>query len=396
MSDQTGIGANIKRLRGKLFTQQELADKATVSVDLIRKLEQGQRHTARISNLHKIARALDVPLVRLLGKQSALPGSDGGVMAIRRAITPVDDLLDANDLDGEPLTLAEAEREVDYLWGQYWTGKYEELGSLIPITLPRIRATHRAVTANEKPRAAQALARAYQAAGDTLVHFGQQDGAFLAIREALGAANKGEDELLASAMCVSVAWQLLVQGRYSESEGVARKAATQIEPRGTVHDSQLAAYGVLTITAATAAARDQKRDSANELLNVSSDLANRLGYERADHQTTFGPAKVAMLAVDVHVVQDDFVEALDASKSLPRDAALPLASRARHLADVALSHLRLGHHQRAMDTIFTMESLAPEWIKYQSLPKQIVNELLEHERPSRLRELAGRIGAGVE
>ncbi|ONI84056.1 hypothetical protein ALI144C_15190 [Actinosynnema sp. ALI-1.44] len=396
MSDQTGIGANIKRLRGKLFTQRELADKAAVSVDLIRKLEQGQRHTARISNLHKIARALDVPLVRLLGKHSALPGSDGGVMAIRRTITPVDDLLDPNDLDDEPLSLAEAEREVDYLWGQYWTGKYEELGSLIPLTLPRVRATHRAVAANERARAAQALARVYQVAGDTLVHFGQQDGAFLAIREALTAANNGEDELLASAMCVSVAWQLLVQGRSAESEGVARRAAGQIEPGGTVHDSQLAVYGLLTVTAATAAARNQKRDSANELLDVAGEVAHRLGYERTDHQTTFGPAKVSMLAVDVHVVQDNFVEALSAAKSLPRDAALPLASRARHLADVALSHLRLGHRQRATDAIFAMESLAPEWSKYQSLPKQIVNELLEHERPSRLRELAGRMGAGVD
>jgi hypothetical protein len=100
-----------------------------------------------------------------------------------------------------------------------------------------------------------------------------------------------------------------------------------------------------------------------------------------------------MLAVDVHVAQDEFSSALAAAKAVPRDAALPLASRARHLADVALAHLRLGHDAQAINSLLTMEQIAPEWIKYQTLPKQIVADLLERERPTRLRELAMRIGA---
>lgn len=397
MDDHVELGARIRQLRGKLLSQRDLADKAQVSIDIIRKLEQGRRRTASIGTLQKIARALDVSIAVLLGQPTRLPtaGPAEGVVAIRRALTPVDDLLDLDVIDGEPLTLDAAERTVTYLWGAYWSGRYELLGTLLPNALMQLRATYRAAPAGHRAEAAHALARAYQAAGDTLVHLGQQDAGFLAIREGLRAAREADDELLYAAMRASVSWQLLVQGRYEESERVAVVAAQDIEPRGDASESQLSAYGILTITAATAAARIRHRTTATELLEVSGEMAGRLGYDRADHCTTFGPAKVAMLSVDVHVVQDNFSAALAAAKTLPRDAALPLASRARHLADVALSQLRLGRDDPALHTVLTMESLAPDWIRFQTLPRQIVAELVERERrvPPQLRDLAIRIGA---
>jgi transcriptional regulator with XRE-family HTH domain len=400
MTEHVNLGARIRQLRGKLLTQRELADRAQVSVDVIRKLEQGQRHTATVGTLQRIARALDVTLDELVGKPAAVPSPDphAGVVAIRRALTPMDDLLDVDLIEGAPLTLAEAERTVTYLWGAYWHGRYELLSSLLPNALMQLRATFRAVPTSQRSRAAELLATAYQSAGDTLVHLGQPDAAFLAIREALRAAREGDDELLSASMRVSVSWQLLVQGRYEESERVAVVAARDVEPQGDVSESSLAAYGLLTVTAATAAARARKAQSAGDLLGIAAEAADRIGYDRADHQSTFGPAKVGMLAVDVAVVQDDFSGALAAAKRLPPDADLPLAVRARHLADVALAQLRLGRHDRALQTLLTMEQQAPDWIKYQTLPRQIVAELVEHERriPTSLRELALRLGALAE
>ncbi|OLF07717.1 transcriptional regulator [Actinophytocola xinjiangensis] len=391
------VGKRIAKRRGKLFTQQGLADRAQVSVDVIRKLEQGQRHTASVDVFQRIARALDVPLSRLLDKQDAVPSEDpdAGVVAIRHALTPVDDLLDDDVIDTAPLTVEDAERTVTYMWGCYWSGRYELLSRLLPEALIGLRATASAVPVADRPRAARALARGYQAAGDTLVHLDQPDAAWLAIREAMRAARESNDELLDAALRVSVAWQLLVQGRYDESERVALAAARGVEPAGDVNDAQLATYGVLTSTAATAAARSRRASTANDLLGVAGEVANRLGYERSECQTTFGPAKVAMMSVDCAVVQDDYGDALANARNLPRDAALPLASRARHLADVAMAHLRLGHGDRALTTILSMEQLAPDWIEYQALPRQMVSELVEQERrvSAPLRELAIRLGA---
>lgn len=398
MSGDETIGARIKRLRGKLMTQRQLAEAAGVNIDVIRKLEQGVRHTTSVPVLHRIANALDVDLGRLLGKPDSLPTAPAhaGVLAIRKALTTVDDLLPDPSWDDEPLTLHDAQRAVDYAWGAYWAGRYELLSSLLPTTLPQLRATMRAVPAADRPRAAEALAEAYQVAGDTLVHLGHPADAWLAIRQALDAAEHGDDELLAAALRMSVSWQLLVQGRYEEAQQVAEAAAQAIAPAGdATTPQQVSAYGILNVTAATAAARALRADTTSDLLAEATESAARLGdVERSEHRTTFGPAKVAMLTVDCDVVQERFPEALAAARRLPRDADLPLASRARHLADVAYAQMQVGEDAKAVTTLLTVEQMAPDWLPYQTLPKQTTAELVERQRrvSEPLRGLARRLG----
>ncbi|MGH3821720.1 MAG: helix-turn-helix domain-containing protein [Pseudonocardiaceae bacterium] len=65
------IRDRIRELRRGIFTQNDLAAAADVSVDVIRKLEQGRRHTASIATLAGIARALGGDLAKLLGLAAA-------------------------------------------------------------------------------------------------------------------------------------------------------------------------------------------------------------------------------------------------------------------------------------------------------------------------------------
>ncbi|MFG2637838.1 helix-turn-helix domain-containing protein, partial [Streptomyces sp. NPDC048362] len=63
----TTIGDRIRSLREfRDLTQEQLATRAEVSVDTIRKLEQNLRQSARINTLRSLARALDVQLERLV------------------------------------------------------------------------------------------------------------------------------------------------------------------------------------------------------------------------------------------------------------------------------------------------------------------------------------------
>ncbi|GGM50708.1 transcriptional regulator [Longimycelium tulufanense] len=398
LADKT-IGERIRTLRGKLLTQQQLADMAQVSVALIRKLEQGRRHTASIGSLQRIARALDVDIAVLVGKRGSLPPSspDEGVTAIRRALTPVDDLLGEDLATGEPLGIDEARRTVEYCWGTYWSGHYEALGSLLPAALEQLRATTHAVESDQCVEAHELLARGYWVTGCTLVHLGQQDSAFLSIRHALTAAELGGDPFLAATLRGSVAWQLLVQGRFDESARIALRAASTLEPHGDVSPPHLSCYGSLVITAATAAGRNQRVGQARELLGEADAVARRIGTDRNDYETAFGPSQVTMQTVDVHVVTEHYPEALKEAKDMPRDNGLPLASRARHLADRAFAHARLGHDEKALQAVLTAESMAPDWIKHQALPRQVVAELVERERrvTTPLRTLARRLGVTV-
>ncbi len=67
------IGERIRELRRGVYSQIDLATAAEVSVDAIRKLEQGRRQTASIGTLQRIARVLDVDVAELLGRSRSVP-----------------------------------------------------------------------------------------------------------------------------------------------------------------------------------------------------------------------------------------------------------------------------------------------------------------------------------
>ncbi|MET9024876.1 helix-turn-helix transcriptional regulator [Nocardia sp. NPDC004168] len=395
--DESSIGVRIRQFRGKALTQRQLADQAGVSVDLVRKLEQGGRQTASIASLQKIARALDVDIADLIGKRQGVPSTnpDAGIVAIRRALTPVDDLL-GETREEEAVSLDDGRRSVEYAWGAYWSGRYELLTSILPPGLTQLRATVHAARNGSVAPANELLARMYWVTGCTLVHLGQTDPAFLAIRQALAAAELGNDPLLLATIRGSVAWQLLVQGRYDESRGVALNAAATLEPSGDVTPTHLSAYGSLVLQGATAAGRAQDVHDALSLVEAASEVALRIGTDRQDYETYFGPSQVVMQTVDVNISSERYPEALAAAKDMPVNGSLPQASRARHLADTAVALTRTGRHQRALDALLTAERVGgADWLKYQSLPRHIVSELLDHDRKVPLRAFARRIGVNT-
>ncbi len=393
MDGRSQIGARIKELRDKLLTQQELADQAQVSVDLIRKLEQGRRHTASIPSLHRIARALDVDITALLAKPTTMPSADpnSGIVAIRDALTSVDDLLDEATEHGDATDVEEAHRVVQYAWGSYWAGRLDLLSSLLPAGLAQLRATAQSAPERDRAQAHQLLANLYCVTRCTLTRFGQPDLAWLAIRNALDSVKRGSDELLHAMIRSSVAHQLLTQGRYDEACRVALHAAEAIEPPLSVPPPHLSAYGHLLLTAASAAARDQQVGHAGDLLAAAMECAKRLGGDRNDYETSFGLSQATMQAVDVHVVTENFEAALTAAHQLPRDSRAPVVLRARNLYDQAFAHVRLGHDERALDTVLAAERMAPNLMRYHALPRQIVDELKERHRNPRLTKLARRL-----
>lgn len=378
------IGRQIFKLRDSAgLTQAALAAAAGVSLDLVRKLEQEQRHTASVATLHKLARALDVETAELLAKTSALPApsESSGVVALRRVLTSVDDLLDEHAGLIDPAPAADTRAAVTFAWGCYWAGRYEQLGEALPNALLASRA------ADTDPDLAAQL---YQVTGCTLVHLGHPDAAHLALREGLRLA---PDPLRAAALRGSIAWLLLTQGRFEESHRLAVRTATSVEPGKDAELPKMSLHGSLLLSGATAAGRDGRGDVADGLLTEAADIARHTG-DRNDYEQAFSPDQVTMQTCDVQVVTEQYGPALKTARKLPRSTSLPLAARARHLSDRALAHVRLGHDGATLDTLLAMEGLAPVWIKYQTQPRLIVQELRTRERrlgDPRLRDLAKRL-----
>ncbi|HEX2299866.1 MAG TPA: helix-turn-helix transcriptional regulator, partial [Pseudonocardiaceae bacterium] len=140
--EEWGIGERIRELRRPTYTQIDLAVAAEVSVDVIRKLEQGRRHTASIATLARIARALGVDVAALLGTPratSTASDQQDQVIAIRDALTSVDELLGELD-DATAPGLTEFSRTVTYAFGLYWAGRYVPLTALLPRLLTEAAA----------------------------------------------------------------------------------------------------------------------------------------------------------------------------------------------------------------------------------------------------------------
>ncbi|MGH3996132.1 MAG: helix-turn-helix domain-containing protein, partial [Pseudonocardiaceae bacterium] len=148
---ESTIGERIKRFRiAALMTQDDLAAAAGVSTDLIRKLEQGRRHAASITSLHRIARASDVDLGELVGRARPRRRADEGqalVLPIRDALTPIDDLTGRID-DTDIPPVAALGRSVTYCWGAYWGGRYGLLAAMLPDLLAQSRAVLRGAVAD--------------------------------------------------------------------------------------------------------------------------------------------------------------------------------------------------------------------------------------------------------
>jgi transcriptional regulator with XRE-family HTH domain len=393
----TTIGGRIRQLRRELkprLTQRELAERAGVSVDLISKLEQGTKQTALLVSLHKIARALDVEVSVLLSRPARIdvPADDqAGVLAIRRAITAVHE-------DGEPATLEDLSRSAGYAWSAYWTNRFDVLGGLLPELVASARTTARQA---DSPGAYALLSEVYGVTASTLVHLAHTDLAYLAMERALAAADRSDDELRQASLAGWMSWLMLHQtGGADQAERLAVDTAERIEPKlGRARPEHVSVWGSLLVSGAVAAAREEQADTADDLLSLAEAAATRLDATgatvRRDYETPFGLPQVIMQAVDVSVVTNRPGRALDIARRMPPEAPLPLAARARHLADKASALTTLGRDREATDTLLMIERDAPHWISYQSYPRTICLELVERERrvrTPRLRGLAERLG----
>jgi transcriptional regulator with XRE-family HTH domain len=375
------------------MTQDDLAAAADVSTDLIRKLEQGRRHTTSIGSLHRIARALDVDVGELLDRVRPQRSTDDGqalVLPIRDALTPIDDLTGLID-DTDVPTVAMLDRSVTYGWGAYWGGRYGLLGAMLPDLLAQSRAVLRNAVA-DRVRAIDLAAQVQQLTAGTLLRLGAADLAHTAARESLRLAAGGDDPLRDAAMRSTLTYVLIRQGRFVDAERVATATAAEIQPAGNASTAQLSVYGGLLLRGATAAARGDRASAASELLTEATAVAGRTGVDRTDYEVVFGPSNVVMQSADVAVVIEDYAAAAEVARRMPRNSMLPLAARSRHLADVAHAQLRLGRDRAAESALLTMEQSAPDWTAHHQLPRMLLGELLTRGRPSsRLRELAQRL-----
>lgn len=274
------LGRTLRRLRRLAsLTQEELADRSGVSVDAIRQLEQGRKHSARLPTLHALANGLGVELTTLLGDPPAVSsGENDGprFVAMRRAVMPV--------LWGPDPAPPTADFSLDRLreqiadgWTQYHSAEFDTVMKALPDLISDARTATASADEDEGKAGFAVLAKALQLAGHVAVRMGKTDLALTSLERAIGAAGQSGDPLLVPMIVNSVAWTYQRQGRLDDALSIAVRAAADIAHMGHTDTADgLKVWGALTMSAATSAARSGDYERAAAMMETAENEAARV------------------------------------------------------------------------------------------------------------------------
>lgn len=406
------LGRALRRLRRLAsLTQEELAERSGVCVDVIRQLEQRRKHSARLPTLHSLANGLGVELTTLLGDPPAVSstGENDGprFVAVRRAIMPA---LGGPEPEppGPDFSLAVLRERIADGWTQYHAAEFDAVMKVLPDMIADAHAA--SVTgdgdgrdggggcASDRDAGFAALSKALQLAGHVAVRMGKTDLALISLERAIDAADHSGDPLLRPIIVNSVAWTYQRQGRLDDALSIAMRAADTIESGGhTATADGLKVWGALTMSAATSAARSNDYQRAAALMGHAEKEATRVAKlpPGSDSRmvSVFSPSSVRIERVRLAVQYGHPQEALTLAKGMRLGKDVPASWRTWLLLDVARAHTDLGDATGAVKALESLHRVAPTWMQHHTLAVAIVRDLwaLPHHPPG-LRPLADFLG----
>ncbi|MEU3525207.1 helix-turn-helix domain-containing protein [Streptomyces sp. NPDC038707] len=396
------LGDRIARLRRLAdLTQEALAERSGVSVDLVRKLEQKRKHSARLPTLHALSGGLGVELTALLGDPPAIPSTGEPdppqLVALRRAIMPPLFLPPQEPKGVEKLSLPLLWREIADGWTLYHDAEFGRLMEVLPGMVDDARFAAAVGTTDERAAGEAALGKTLQLAGHLAIRLGKTDLALSALERAMNAAERSSDPLLARMISNSVAWNYQRQNRLDDAKHLAVHAADGLERERGMTAEGLRVWGGLIMSAATSAARSGDYGTAGDMMRTAEDAARRLTTlaTPADGRmvSVFSRSSVRIERVRLAVQHARPEEALSLAKGMRLGADVPPSWRTWLLLDVARAHTDVGDAEGAVKTLEKLRRTTPAWMRHHTHAVAIVTDLWAGpHRPPGLRKLAEFLG----
>jgi DNA-binding XRE family transcriptional regulator len=415
----------LRRLRG--LTQEELADRANVSRDLVAKLEQGRRHTARITSLASLARALDVELSALVERATPMLETEDGDAAGVIALGALTCLAPGRGVTAAPS--ARAPRRPEGFDKLVAALVYREVAPAVERPIELAALTRCAASAKRNLQACRYVlaigelarllslssmrahefdgeralrlwalrAHGCQTAAGVLLKLGHNELAFIAATRSMESAERSQDQLVIGSSARILAHAFLSSGHAREARMTATSAAARLDGLDRTHQ-QLSVLGSLLLRGAIAAARDGDRCAALELLDHADAVARSLGEDRNYRWTAFGPTNVVLHRVHVAVTFGDAGTALEHARSIDVSQLAVVERRAGLYIDVAKALVQLDKHADACQMLAVAERLAPEELTSRSSVRALIASMARsapRSVQSTVRALAVRVGADL-
>jgi transcriptional regulator with XRE-family HTH domain len=396
-SYQQALGRKIaaeRRRRG--LSQPELARLLDRSVAWVSQVERGVRKIDRMSVLENVAAALEVPLAELAAEAPVVaavseeaPGA-GGLRLVLSGAYALRAMLDGR----RPPALSTLRRRSREAWELTHSGRYTDLTDLLRSLVPDLETAARAMRESQRAEVHELMAATYQACSAALAKLGEPEAAWIAADRAMAAAERAGNPMLVAAGAFRLVFVFIAARHYDQGEETARTAADALQAMAEQGDPQaVSLWGGLTLQRSIIASRVNDPDTAYSYLERAAQVAARVGEERNDYNTEFGPANVGLYEIAVAVELGDAGRALRAAATVDA-AGLSAERRARMLIDVARAHAQRRQVNEAVAALREAEQLAPELVRGHELVRQLVSDLLTMQDPpsSELRDLAVRLG----
>ncbi len=358
--DDAGIGERTARAR-KLarLTQLQLAQKANVSMSLLRKVERGTR-PASPAFIAAVARALGVNVEALTGQPYAPVRVDtaahAAIPGLRRSILAFDD----EPLTG-PATFVDLTAALHRVRESRHRGRYGDRIAELPDV---IHGLH--VLANDEPSEPRlgaiysTLAYAYNSASSIAYRYGYLDLAGLAAERCVWAAERSGDPAWPIAAEFHRAVILLYSGAYAAGLRIVERAYAASEQLPTTPEI-LAVRGALHLRGSILSARALDGDTADAHLREARRIGEAISSDQyQEYGTRFDLANVDIHFVAVPVELSDGTTAVSRAGQVRLPASVAPSRAGHHWIDVSRAWLLHGDKQRALTSLEHARKIAPE------------------------------------
>jgi len=398
--DASARGQRIARARRRRGLSQAALAGAGRSESWLSQVERGLRQVDSHSVLTSLAEILRVDVSELTGDEPGEPrGSQyAAAREIERAMMAYDALesvIEANTAVHTP-DLARLRLEVERVNRAYQAARYEEAGRILPGLIRGVETAARTCPDTDAIAVSALRSQVYQAATMVLSRVGETGLAWTAGDRAVTAAEHADAGLLAAMSAFRLAHVFIRRKQASPARDLVTGAANALERSGTQSDPErLSVLGGLHLADALAAAADFDRAAADRSLAAARRVAERLGEDRNDHWTAFGPTNVRIHEVSAAVAFGDASTAVETGETLDlQHLPMGLGGR-RSQVSLDLARAQQRHDAAAVNMLLAAEQATPQLVRYDTATHDLLALLLRREHRAstpQLRPLAHRAG----
>ncbi len=360
------------------LTQTQLAQRAHVSVSLVRSVEQ-ERVPASPAFVAAVARALGRGTPELLGQPVGPATPDDRqvhaiVPALRRELAAY---LLPGDEGIEVRSIGELRRAVHEVSARRQSVDLVALGAELPGLLAELRAF---TTDAHDPREAYGLlALAYAAAGQVAYKLGYADLASVTTDRVEWAAARSEDPLAVAAADFYRAGELIGATDWYGALDYLEMARGRLEDQ-LDDEAGRAMYGQLHLKSGLAAARAGDAIATDAHLGEAARFAAGVGEFRNDYDLSFNRHSVAIWSVGLAVELMDGTTAVTRAKGMAIPGGVSTERVGHHHIDLARGYLLHGDKNGAFESLLTARRIAPQQTKYHPQVHETARMLARTER----------------